>query len=800
MKTPIDDLDLEAARKELTALTKALADADEAYHQHDAPEISDADYDALKARALAIEAAFPVLVDAASPSKKVGATPSGRFGKVAHSVPMLSLDNAFSAQDVEDFIGRARRFLGLEPDAAIPCTAEPKIDGLSLSIRYENGIFVRAATRGDGREGEDVTANVRTIAAVPHTLEGDDWPKTVEVRGEVYLSHADFVAINAAQAAAGLPLFANPRNAAAGSLRQLDATITASRPLGFFAYAWGETSEPLGVTQWDAVQSLKNWGFTTNSDMVVAANAAELLAKYADLGERRAELGYDIDGVVYKVNDLALQARLGIVTRFPRWAIAHKFPPEQAITVLDDIDIQIGRTGAMTPVAKLRPVTVGGVVVSNATLHNEDYIAGRGVDGPLRDGRDIRIGDHVIIQRAGDVIPQLVDVLLDRRPPDAAPFQFPHICPCPLKTPAIRPMNPRTGEIDAKRRCSGELACPFQRVEHLKHFASRKAMDIDGLGAKQIEALFTDDLVREPGDIFTLEARHKAGAIDLLARDRTGETSLANLFAAIDARREVSLERFVFALGIRDVGETTAVALARTSGSWPALVTLVEAAAAASPGPDFQHLNTLNGLGPKGLANLLEAVAAGTLKVEASAEAASAVVLAGLGIKELAAPARRALALAFPQWGPLIETLERAASQRPGDAYVALSSIDGVGEVVTLSLIAFFDEPHNQGVLSRLVYDATSNLTGVRVQDAARPAAESAVSGKTIVFTGSLETITRDEAKARALALGAKVSGSVSAKTDLVVAGPGAGSKLAKAEELGIKVITEAEWLALAAR
>jgi DNA ligase (NAD+) len=570
--------------------------------------------------------------------------------------------------------------------------------------------------------------------------------------------------------------------------------VTASRPLRFFAYALGEVSAPIARTQSGVVDQLAAWGFVTNPDRAGPTDLDGLLARFRDLGERRASLGYDIDGVVYKVDDLALQERLGIVTRFPRWAIAHKFPPEQAFTILRDIEIQVGRTGSLTPVAKLEPVTVGGVVVSNATLHNEDYIRGLGNDGaPIRDGRDLRIGDTVIIQRAGDVIPQVVDVALDRRPADAPPFAFPHVCPCPLRTAAVRGVDPETGAQDSVRRCTGEFACPFQRVRHLEHFVSRKALDIDGLGTKQIEALFADGLVTEPGDIFRLEA-HRA---TLAAQDGYGETSLNNLFAGIDARREVEFARFLYALGIRHVGETTAQKIARAFLSWEAFVARVGEAAAARPGPAYRRLEAVRGLGEKALEAALDAIGSGGAPGDlADADSAAMLAAGGLGAA-LKAPARRALADAYPRWPALAAALAQAAQERPGEAWRAFAALDGVGEVALGAIVDFFGEAHNAEVLARLLHDPEANPRGVRVRDAQAPAASSPVSGKTVVFTGALEAFTRDEAKAQALALGANVAGSVSAKTDILVAGPGAGSKLAKAEGLGVTVLSEQEWLSL---
>jgi DNA ligase (NAD+) len=785
---PVESLSPQQAQDELARLAEVIAAHRAAYYEHDTPNISDAEYDALERRNLLIEQRFPALVREDSPNKTVGSVAAAKFGKITHAMSMLSLDNAFSDSDVVDFIARAARFLGLKEDSQIACSAEPKIDGLSLCVRYEDGVLVNAATRGDGRVGEDVTANVLTIATIPQKLSGSGWPKVLEVRGEIYLSHAAFAALNDAQTAASLPLYANPRNAAAGSLRQLDPAITAKRPLSFYAYAWGEISAPFAQTQMEAVAALRNWGFQTNADMALCATSDDLIAHYRDLGLRRAELGYDIDGVVYKINDLALQDRLGIVTRFPRWAIAHKFPPERATTILDAIDIQVGRTGAMTPVARLRPVTVGGVVVSNATLHNEDFIAGKALDratsGPVRGGKELRVGDHVIIQRAGDVIPQIVDILLDQRGPDSAPFMFPRVCPCPLKTPVVR--QGEGEDADVVQRCSGEFACPFQRLGHLELFVSRKAFDIDGLGPKQLQDFFELGLVKEPADIFEL-SRHRA---ILEGRDGYGDTSLTKLFAAIDARRDIDLARFIFALGVRHVGETTGGILARTYGSWADFKTALDEATAGRPGPDFQRFAAIDGLGPKALAGVLDVIGADAIHIEADLFATTESVIAAAGIKDLTSKSRAALVASFPNWQDFLATARLAASQRPKEAYFSFAAIDGLGPVATDSLISFFAEPHNCDVVDRL-------LAHVTPRDAQKPKSDSPVAGLTIVFTGSLETMTRDEAKAQATRLGAKVSGSVSAKTDIVVAGPGAGSKLAKASELGVRVLSEEEWAAL---
>jgi len=696
---PVDRLTRAEAAAELATLAARVAAANEAYHTRDAPEISDAEYDALKQRNAAIEARFPGLKRADSPSDQVGAAVAEGFGKVTHRLRMLSLENAFDAADIADFDERVRSFLGRTQP--VDYTAEPKIDGLSLSLRYEDGVLVQAATRGDGEVGENVTANALTIGDIPARIAGA--PAILEVRGEVYMSHADFAALNGRQAAAGERLFANPRNAAAGSLRQLDATITARRPLRFFAYAWGQLSAPLAETQMAAIERLAALGFQTNPLTVLCDGPAALLAHYRLVEAQRATLGYDIDGVVYKVNDLGLQARLGFRSTTPRWAIAHKFPAQLAWTRLEAIDIQVGRTGALSPVARLTPVTVGGVVVSNATLHNEDYIAGRSASGEaIRGGKDIRAGDWVQVYRAGDVIPKVADVDLARRPADAVAYVFPDSCP-ECGSPAVREPG------DAVRRCTGGLVCPAQAIEKLKHFVSRAAFDIEGLGAKQVEMFFADaDLpIRAPADIFTLAARDAANPLQKLKnRDGYGETSVAKLFAAIEAKREIPLDRLIFALGIRHAGEAAAGLMARHYGSWAAF----EAAmSGAEPG---------------------------------------------------------------------------------NDAWAELTAIDGVGGTLASSLTAAFRNPAERAAIDALA----AQLTVVPV---AAAATDSPVAGLTLVFTGTLEKMTRAEAKARAEALGAKVAGSVSAKTDLLVAGPGAGSKAKDAARLGIRVIDEDAWLAL---
>ena len=698
---PVEDLTIHEAQAELARLAAELSAANEAYHRRDRPEMSDADYDARKQRNLAIEQRFPDLKRADSPSDQVGAAVAEGFGKVAHEVRMLSLENAFEPADVADFEARIRSYLGHE--GALDYTAEPKIDGLSLSLRYEAGQLVQAATRGDGETGENVTENARTIADIPQTLIGA--PSVLEVRGEVYMSHADFADLNRRQLAAGEKTFANPRNAAAGSLRQLDAAITRSRPLRFFAYAWGALSEPLAETQFDAIERLRILGFQTNPLTRLCHGPEDLLAQYRSIEAQRATLGYDIDGVVYKVNDLALQRRLGFRSATPRWAIAHKFPAELAWTRLEAIDIQVGRTGALSPVARLTPVTVGGVVVSNATLHNEDYIAGRDARGaPIRGGKDIRVGDWVQVYRAGDVIPKINDVAVDKRVDGAIPFTFPTFCP-ECGSAAIRE------EGDAVRRCTGGMICPAQAVERLKHFVSRNAFDIEGLGAKQVEAFFNDPLlpIKTPADIFTLQSRDAAHLAKLENRDGWGKTSVKKLFAAIDEKRSIPLNRLIFALGIRHVGESSANLLAVHYGSW------------------------------------------------AQFEAAMTAAKLGEG----------------PEWADL-------------------TAIDGVGAVLATSLVTAFQQEAERAAIDALV----AHLTVQPVQ--ARAPVDSAVAGKTLVFTGTLEKMSRAEAKARAEALGAKVAGSVSAKTDLVIAGPGAGSKAKQATALGIRIIDEDAWIALA--
>lgn len=710
---PVEKLSAAEASKELERLAGEIAEHDRRYYEHDAPSISDAAYDALRKRNLAIEARFPDLVRPDSPSHRVGARPSEKFAKVQHAVPMLSLDNAFSAEDVTDFVARIRRFLGMDESEAITFMAEPKIDGLSASLRYEHGILTLAATRGDGQEGEDITANVRTIKSIPLRLHGKA-PEVLEVRGEIYMTHKAFAALNARQEKEGKPVYANPRNSAAGSVRQLDPKVTAERALQFWAYAWGEVSHMPADTQHGMLDAFRKFGFPVNPLIEKCHSAEDLIAYHKSIEEKRARLGYDIDGVVYKVDSLKLQERLGFVSRSPRWAIAHKFAAEQAETVLEGIDIQVGRTGKLAPVARLKPVTVGGVVVSNATLHNEDEIA----------RLDVRIGDTVIVQRAGDVIPQIVRVISEKRPRGAKPYQFPHTCPV-CGSHAVRELDEKTGKEDVDRRCTGVLICPAQAVERLKHFVSRDALDIEGMGGTTIETLHEKGLLKEPADIFALprkrdavrqalEERRAEQSAERRAKEGKGETKakakkdedsklVENLVAGIEARRKVGLDRFINALGIRHVGETTARLIAR-------------------------HYHTID---------------------------------------------------AF------------VAAMEADDAVADLVTIEGIGEVVAEAIKDFFDEKHNRKALDHLLQE-------VDVHAVKAPAKTgSPVAGKTVVFTGTLEKMTRPEAKARAESLGAKVSGSVSKKTDLVVAGPGAGSKLAEAQKFGVEVIDEDSWLKL---
>lgn len=771
---PVDKLTPKDAAAELERLAGELARHDKLYYDKAAPELTDAEYDALRKRNAAIEARFPDLVREDSPSMKVGAAPAEKFGKVRHAVAMLSLDNAFDGDDARAFVAKVQRFLNLSTPPAF--TVEPKIDGLSASLRYENGRFVQGATRGDGREGEDVTANLRTISDIPHTIRGA--PSVLEVRGEVYMEKAAFAKMNAKLEADGKQTYVNPRNSAAGALRQLDAKITATRPLRFFAHGWGELSEPLAETQYDAMRRLEGMGFPLAS-IKRAKNAEQLLEEYDRILAGRPKLAYEIDGVVYKVDSLALQQRLGFVSRSPRWGIAHKFAAEQQTTTLDGIDIQVGRTGSLTPVGRLKPVFVGGATVTNVTLHNADYIAGRAANGePIRGGKDLRIGDAVIVQRAGDVIPQIVDVLLEKRPKSARKYQFPETCPV-CNSHVARELEP--GEEGVIARCTGGLNCPAQAVERLIHFVARRAMDIEGLGAKQIEEFYELGWVKEPADIFHLEDH----ADELRVREGYGDKSVTNLLASVDARREPEFSRFLFALGIRDIGETTAGVVARRFESWGGFEEAMKAAVKARPGEAYEALERVSGVGGGARAALLEAAPAlkaprGDLFEEGEAPK----------IKGVSAKAWDGLITQFGSLGEAIAAIKAAAKQAPGEDYLELARTDGVGPVAADHLVDFFAEKHNADALKRL-------LKQVTVKDQPRAATSSKVAGFTIVFTGTLEQTTRDEAKARAIALGAKVSGSVSKKTDLVVAGPGAGSKLAEAEKLGVKVIDEDAWVKL---
>jgi len=776
---PVADLTEAQAAEELERLADTLATHDIAYHQRDNPTISDAEYDALKRRNLDIETRFPHLVRDNSPSMRVGAARAEQFAPVRHGVPMLSLDNAFSNEEAEEFDARVRRFLKLSSSETLAYTAEPKIDGLSASLRYEKGVLVQGATRGDGQTGEDVTANLRTIADIPHRLKGSGWPDVIEVRGEVYVELEAFAAFNAAAEAAGQRTYANPRNFAAGSLRQIDPTISAQRPLRFFGYAWGLVSEPFATCQWDALEKLSEWGFVTTAPPARRVENAEgLLEIYAEFEALRPTLNFDIDGVVYKVDDLDFQRRLGFVSRSPRWAIARKFPAQKARTLLEAIDLQVGRTGAITPVARLKPVTVGGVVVTNATLHNGDEI----------ERLDARIGDTVIVQRAGDVIPQIVEVAFEARPDPALPkYEFPHVCPCPLRTALAREVN-ASGQESVVRRCTGEFACPFQRVEHLRHFVSRRAFDIEGLGEKQLQAFFDEGWITEPADIFKL-ARDEDKLAALREREGYGETSVANLVRGIEARRTISMDRMIYGLGARDIGETTSMVLARNFDRFEDLQHAAEKAAEGLPGETYLELSTAPGVGPKALDSLVEA-GRGGLKADPWPQTDDLEIKIGHAVPKLTKPARAALAQRYGTWDAFAEGLAAAAAGAPGDDYLHLAAIDGVGPVAAQSLARFFAEDHNRQKVANLIAE-------LDIQPVEKPKTDTAVAGKTIVFPGSLEKITRDEAKAQAEALGAKVASSVSKKTDLVVAGPGAGSKLKTATDLGVQVMTEDEWLAL---
>lgn len=772
----VGDLTARDAERQWTDLVAKIRDADAAYYQNDAPTLTDAEYDGLRRRLVAIEARFPALRAGDSPSLSVGAAAASGFGKIAHLKPMLSLDNLFEDSEAEEFLARVRRFLSLAPDARVAATAEPKIDGLSASLLYEHGVFVRAATRGDGQVGEDVTENARTVADIPHRFRSGGWPDRIEVRGEIYMSHADFAALNAREAAAGRKTFANPRNAAAGSLRQLDPEVTRSRPLRFFAYGWGDASTTFAETQSGAIEAFARWGLPTNPDMRLAETADELLAVYRRIEAARASLGYDIDGVVYKIDRLDWQARLGFVSRSPRWAVAHKFPAEQASTELLGIDIQVGRTGKLAPVARLRPVTVGGVVVANATLHNEDEIA----------RKDIRVGDWVVVQRAGDVIPQIVRVLTERRPVATQPFTFPTTCPA-CGSAAVR--SARGDGVDADRRCTGGLSCPGQAVERLKHFVSRRAFDIEGLGAEQIELFYREGVVTSPQHLFDLEARIAgAGKPPLAEWEGFGDQSAGNLLAAIERARRQPLERFILALGIRHVGETASQLLARHFGSLKALRAVLASAPAERASEAYRRLEGIAGVGRAARTAVLDRAASLPEAPPPTLLSGLAAQIEALELPKLGRTALDALANAYADWGDFRANMIKASQARPGKAFAAIAAIAGLGEAVAESLIDFFAESHNLNLLDELLrHVAVDDHRGVEAD-------ASPIAGKIVVFTGSLELMTRDEAKASAQARGAKVASSVSGKTDYVVAGPGAGTKLAEAQRLGVQVLTEHEW------
>ena len=717
----IEGLPEAEAKAELDRLHGLLSAADTAYFDNDAPDLTDAEYDAMKRRYIALELAFPALKRPDSLTEKVAGTAVEGFAKIKHRVPMLSLAKAYTEQDVVDFIDRARRFFKADENLELAFTAEPKIDGLSASLTYEKGVFVKGATRGDGAVGEDITENLKTIADIPHKLKGSGWPDLIEIRGEVYMTYADFQALKERSAAVGGQSYVNPRNTAAGSLRQKDPENTRSRNLKFFAYTWGFASGPPAATQYDAVQKFGKWGFKVSPLLIRAKTLEELLEQYRLIESQRSSLGYDIDGVVYKIDRLDLQERWGFVTGEPRWAVAHKFPAEQATTVLRQIDIQVGRTGTLAPVGRLDPVTVGGVTVVNVTLHNEDYIKGFDSFGaPIRDGAEIMIGDTVVIQRAGDVIPQIVKVILEKRPKGAKPYVFPEVCPV-CGSPAVREVNEKTGKADARRRCTGELICAAQAVEQFKHFVSRGALDIEGLGNEQIELFFAEGLLKLPADVFRLEKNRKKVEAALFKRreeqaaerekasgvtrkkvqgaDERSYEGLDKLFANINARRTPELDRFILALGIRHVGETTAAVFAKT----------------------FSTIETFRDAGIAG---------------------------------------------EFP-------------------------SIHGIGDTVTNAVRDFFSNKRNVDALDELLKEVKPNPYVVTIS------ADSKVAGKTVVFTGTLVQLTRSEAKAQAERLGAHVAGSVSSKTDILIAGPGAGSKLKEAEKHGVLVLDENQWLEL---
>ncbi|MCC2610403.1 NAD-dependent DNA ligase LigA [Neorhizobium petrolearium] len=799
-KTPVEDLTEEQAAAELAYLAAEIARHDELYHGHDAPEISDADYDALKRRNDAIEKRFPKLIRADSPSIRVGAAPLPTFAPITHARPMLSLDNTFSDDDVRDFVNSVYRFLGQLPDGSIAFTAEPKIDGLSMSIRYEHGRLVNAATRGDGTTGENVTENIRTIKEIPNRLP-TGVPDVIEVRGEVYMRKSDFLALNAQMEAEGKQTYVNPRNTAAGSLRQLDARVTASRNLKFFAYAWGEMSEMPADTQMGMVEKFKEWGFPVNPLMKRLNSVDDIIDHYKQIGLKRPDLDYEIDGVVYKVDRLDLQGRLGFRSRSPRWATAHKFPAEQAFTRVERIDIQVGRTGALTPVARLTPVTVGGVVVTNATLHNEDYIKGIGNSGERirEEEHDIRIGDTVIVQRAGDVIPQVLDVVMEKRPPDAVPYEFPKKCPV-CGSHAVRE------EGESVRRCTGGLICSAQQIERLRHFVSRDAFDIEGFGDQYVELFFAAGLLKTPADVFRLHLHSdevKKAILEyreLLQREREERTGkrrkkvsaedsrsfegVDKLFASIDKRRHISFERLLFGLGIRHIGEVTAKALARRYNKPLDFLAAIIAAADGRPGSAWHILSSVDGIGGVTRDALIASVGS---SAPAGFGLSHESWLSGVGLNK---KQKQNLLSRFGDAEGVYRVVLAASKGAPNPAYKDLANQKDVGEVAADALIDFVTETHNR----EAVDDLLSYLDVFFDQPAS---SSSELSGKTVVFTGNLEKMTRNEAKATAERLGARVSGSVSGKTDLVIAGPGAGSKLADAQKHGVKIITEDEWLSL---
>jgi DNA ligase (NAD+) len=833
-KVPVAKLTEAEARRELERLAREIAKHDELYYAKAAPVISDAEYDALRERNAAIEARFPKLVRPDSPSLRIGAAPAEGFAKVTHAVPMLSLENAFHEEDIARFFAKVRRFLGLEAGTKIDIVGEPKIDGLSISLRYEKGSFIVGATRGDGIVGENVTANLNTVADLPKKISGRPVPDVLEVRGEVYMRHDEFSKINAAREKAGEPPFANPRNAAAGSLRQLDPRITAERKLHFFAYAWGETSVPLGKTHWEFLDKLKHWGFKVNPLAKLCHSPEAALAFYREIGENRADLPYDIDGVVYKIDRVDWQDRLGMVSRAPRWAIAHKFPAQQARTRLEDIVVQVGRTGALTPVAVLEPITVGGVVVSRATLHNEDEIA----------RKDVRIGDTVIVQRAGDVIPQIVGVVPEKRPRGATPYKFPHKCPV-CGSLAVRQIDPETGKPEAARRCTGGLVCSAQAVETLKHFVSRDAFDIEGLGEANIQLFFDKGLIRQPAEIFTLEARaqdvtrvvaewHKQqSAVRQAAKGRPKTVgtkrkkdeaykSVSNLFAAINSRRRIQMHRLIFALGIRRVGEVTAKNLARKYVDMSAFIKDVGEASRERPGPAFIELSTIKHIGQVRMKNLLSFFERNARVQELHRDSGVEEALEKLRdemkedqekkqlpkqkqevpgpkinartkhisyeLKSITGPARDALAKHYKRWGTFCDAIFQAIEQQPGATYSEISELQGVGVVALESIIDFFEEQRNVEAVQSLLneIEVYNEMTEIR---------SGPFSGMTIVFTGRLERLTRNEAKALTERLGGRIANSISKNTNLVIAGPGAGSKLEEARKLGVKVIDEVMWL-----